>query len=242
MGNNNIPCKTSSMNIFPNFEDEDSILANEETPFPNFEDEDSFRTNEEAPQANENFNNDFNPPNFSYNADDLFEIGSLDLEEDIDEPPDSIRKKLKRLVLKYSLEFINSNIKKKKYTIKKIERNQVKKTKVDFEQIFMYKTLGDIFSSKVSSKYTSIIDHENYNKIRINYLKSKDEKLRNIFNVEFIECLNHFIGKDPKETKEELVGMKTIKDVFFKDEKKKRNLINYGRNYEKQVLQSRARN
>ena len=239
MGNNNIPCKTSSMNIFPNFEDEDSILANKETPFPNFEDEDSFQTNEEAPQANENFNNDFNPPNFSYNADDLFEIGSLDLEEDIDEPPDSIRKKLKRLVLKYSLEFINSNIKKKKYTIKKIERNQVKKTKVDFEQIFMYKTLGDIFSSKVSSKYTSVIDPENYNKIRINYLKSKDEKLRNIFKVEFIECLNHFIGKDPTEV---LVGMKTIEDVFFKDEKEKRNLINYGRVYEEKVLQSRARN
>jgi len=223
MGNNNIPCNASGKNIFPNFEDEDSIL-----------------TNEEAPKANENLNNDFNPRDFSYNVDDLFEIGSIDLEEeDNDERPDSLRKKLKRLVLKYSLEFINSNIKKKKYTIKKIERNQVKKTKVDFEQIFMYKTLGDIFSSKVSSKYTSIIDHENYNKIRINYLKSKDEKLRNIFKVEFIECLNHFIGK---EIKEELVGMKTIEDVFFKDDKKKRNLINYGRVYEEKVLQSRARN
>ena len=36
--------------------------------------------------------------------------------------------------------------------------------------------------------------------------------------------------------------MKTIEDVFFKDEKKKRNLINYARVYEKKVLQSQARN
>ena len=222
MGNNNIHCNTSGKNIFPNFEDEDSIW-----------------TNEEVPKANENLNNDFNPRDFSYNVDDLFEIGSIDLEEDNDERPDSIRKKLKRLVLKYCLEFINANIPKKKYAIKKIESNQVKKTKVDFERMFMYKTLGDIFSSKVSRKYTSVINPENYNKIRINYFKSRDGKLRHIFNLEFIECLNHFIGKD---TKEELAGMKTIEDVFFKDEKKKRNLINYARVYEKKVLQSQARN
>ena len=222
MGNNSIPCNTSGKNNFPNFEDEDSIW-----------------TNEEAPKANENLNNDFNPRDFSYNVDDLFEIGSIDLEEDNDERPDTIRKKLKRLVLKYSLEFINANIPKKKYAIKKIESNQVKKTKVDFEQMFMYKTLGDIFSSKVSRKYTSVINPENYNKIRINYFKSRDGKLRHIFNLEFIECLNHFIGKD---TKEVLAGMKTIEDVFFKDEKKKRNLINYARVYEKKVLQSQARN
>ena len=69
------------------------------------------------------------------------------------------------------MEFINKNITNKKYRIEKIERKQVNNVKVNFEQNFMYKTLGDIFSAKVSSKFTSIIDPENYNKIRIQKLK-----------------------------------------------------------------------
>ena len=47
------------------------------------------------------------------------------------------------------MEFINKNITNKKYRIEKIERKQVNNVKVDFEQNFMYRTLGDIFSAKV---------------------------------------------------------------------------------------------
>ena len=207
-------------------------------PYKFYDDESSIRTNEIIPPLNQNYNNDFIPSNFTYNADNLF-VSSNDVLEEDEERADSLRKKIKRRVLEYSMEFINNNITNKKYRIEKIERKQVEKVKVDFEQNFMYKTLGDIFSAKVSSKLTSIIDPENYNKIRIQKLRSSDEKLRNIFDITFIVCLKHFFGLDIKE---ELIGMRTSEEIRYKTEKEKKDLIHYAKVYEEKVLQSKPRN
>ena len=207
-------------------------------PYKFYDDESSIRTNEIIPPLNKNYNNDFIPSNFTYNADNLF-VSSNEVLEEEEERADSLRKKIKRRVLEYSMEFINKNITNKKYRIEKIERKQVEEVKVDFEQNFMYKTLGDIFSAKVSTKLTSIIDPENYNKIRIHKLRSSDEKLRNIFDVTFIVCLKHFFGQNIKE---ELIGMKTSEEISYKTEKEKKDLINYAKVYEVKVLQSKPRN
>ena len=207
-------------------------------PYKFYDDESSIRTNEIIPPLNQNYNNDFIPSDFTYNADNLFVSSNEVLEED-EERADSLRKKIKRRVLEYSMEFINNNITNKKYRIEKIERKQVNNVKVDFEQNFMYKTLGDIFSARVSSKLTSIIEPENYNKIRIQKLRSSDEKLRNIFDITFIVCLKHFFGQDIKE---ELIGMKTSEEISYKTEKEKKDLINYAKVYEVKVLQSKPRN
>ena len=206
-------------------------------PYKFYDDESSIRTNEIIPPLNQNYNNDFIPSNFTYNADNLF-VSSNDVLEEDEERADSLRKKIKRRVLEYSMEFINKNITNKKYRIEKIERKQVEKVKVDFEQNFMYKTLGDIFSAKVSSKLTSIIDPENYNKIRIQKLRSSNEKLRNIFDITFIACLKHFFGQSIKE---ELIGMRTSEEISYKTEKEKKDLINYAKVYEEKVLQSKSR-
>ena len=207
-------------------------------PYKFYDDESSIRTNEIIPPLNQNYNNDFIPSNFTYNADNLF-VSSNEVLEEEEERADSLRKKIKRRVLEYSMEFINNNITNKKYRIEKIERKQVEKVKVDFEQNFMYKTLGDIFSARVSSKLTSIIDPENYNKIRIQKLRSNDEKLRNIFDITFIVCLKHFFGQSIKE---ELIGMRTSEEISYKTEKEKKDLINYAKVYEEKVLQSKPRN
>ena len=208
-------------------------------PYKFYDDESSIRTNEIIPPLNQNYNNDFFPSNFTYNADNLFASSNEVLEEEDEERADSLRKKIKRRVLEYSMEFINKNITNNKYHIKKIERKQVNNVKVDFEQNFIYRTLGDIFSAKVSSKLTSIIDPENYNKIRIQKLRSSDEKLRNIFDITFIVCLKHFFGQDIKE---ELIGMKTSEEISYKTEKEKKDLINYAKVYEVKVLQFKQRN
>ena len=217
-----------------------------------FEDEQSFQTNGMIPQFDPNDNNGLNPSNLTHNADDIIpnsnefleegsnevleEGSNKDLEEEIGRA-DTLRKKIKRKVLEYSMEFINENITNKKYRIKKIEPKQAENVKVDFEQIFMYKTLGDIFSAKVSSKYTSIIDPENYNKNRIQKLRSSNEKLRNIFDITFIVCLEHFFCKSNKE---ELNGMKTCEDedICYKNKEEKKDIINYGKVYKEKVSQS----
>ena len=220
------------------FEEKNPLLSDP------FEDEQSFQTNGMIPQFDPNYNNGLNPSNLTHNADDIIpnsnefleEGSNKDLEEEIGRA-DTLRKNIKRKVLKYSMEFINENITNKNYRIKKIEPKQVENVKVDFEQIFMYKTLGDIFSAKVSSKYTSIIDPENYNKNRIQKLRSSNEKLRNIFDITFIGCLEHFFCQSNKE---ELNGMKTCEDeeISYKNEEEKKDIINYGKVYKEKVSKS----
>jgi len=228
------------------FEEKNPLLSDP------FEDDQSFQTNGIISQLDPNYNNGLNPINLTHNADDIIpnsnevleEGSNKDLEEGSNKDQeeeigraDTLRKNIKRKVLKYSMKFINENITNKKYRIKKIEPNQVENVKVDFEQIFMYKTLGDIFSAKVSSKYTSITDPENYNKNRIQKLRSSNEKLRNIFDITFIVCLEHFFCKSNKE---ELNGMKTCEDedISYKNKEEQKDIINYGKVYKEKVSQS----
>ena len=57
--------------------------------------------------------------------------------------------------------------------------------KIDEEKIFNQKTLGDILSSKISDKYSTIQDKD-YNKKIIDKIKSCDGELKNIFDITFI--------------------------------------------------------
>jgi len=152
---------------------------------------------------------------------------------------DSLRKKIKGLVLRYSLEFINDKIRNKKDVIKKIKYDQTKNTDITFEKEFMYKTLEEIFSETVQKKYTKTRDPGKYNKKQITKLKSQSMELKIIFNIKFLECLNHFIGESKLE---ELNGMKTFEEATLDLEEKHKNcLIYYAKNYEDNVLRARPR-
>ena len=190
-----------------------------------------------------NHNNDNNNPHefINHNVDEHFENNEEEEEDDDDYVgrPELLRNKLKTRVLGNVLEFINCKIEKKRYKIKKVQCSSTKKKKIDFEKEFMYRTLGDIFSSRVTNLFTSgVIDHENHNKLIIDKLKLKNDKFKKIFDIKYIECLNHFIGKDDNE---ELIGMKTIQETHFEDEKDKKNLINFAKNYEIILLKYRGR-
>ena len=153
--------------------------------------------------------------------------------------PDCLRKKIKHLVLKYALEFINSKIDKKKNKIKNISDAQIKNTLIKFERKFLHKSLGNIFSTSISKKYSRFKDEENFNKNKINELKLLDKDIKNILDIKFNECLNHFICK---KSNEKLNGMKTINQVKFKEEKDKLNLIYYANNYENNLRRANPRN
>ena len=232
MTTNNICLNTSYENFVQSFH---NIFAPNNNYSIYFQpDQDNF-----IPNHNNNniFPNEFSNHNVDENIENIEHI-----EDDDDEGRyDLLRKKLKTHVLKNSLKFINDKIRKKGYKIKikKVESSSIKNQKIDFEKKFMYKTLGDIFSSRVSCKYTSgVKDHEKHNKTKIDKLKSKDDKFKKIFDIKYIECLNHFIGKDYNE---ELIGMKTIQKMDFKNEKEKQRLINFAKDYEIILLKSRAR-
>ena len=152
---------------------------------------------------------------------------------------DCLRKKLKHLVLKNFLSFINKKIKNKNNHIKLLDYSIIEKTTILYEKSFMYKTLGTIFSDKISKKYTSLTEYEreNNNKINIKILKENKE-LKDILDITFIQCLNHYIGK---VSNDKLKGMKTFEQYKSKDENHKRKLKRYGLNYEELVNNSKKR-
>ena len=154
---------------------------------------------------------------------------------------DCLRKKLKGLVLKYAFKFIKGKIKFKDDALKKIEYSQIGKINIKFEKEFLYKTLGEIFSAPISNKYTTIQNRENFNKNRIDRLREKYTELKKIFDVKFIDCLNHFMGIQSLDI---LDGMKIfdgIKTTEKIDKMEELNLKFISEDYEKKILKSKPR-
>ena len=150
---------------------------------------------------------------------------------------DFSRRKLKILVINNVFQFIREKIK-GKYQLYKIAHKYKKELKIDEEKIFNQKTLGDILSSKISDKYSTIQDKD-YNKKIIDKIKSYDGELKNIFDITFIKCLNHFIEKEKIDL---LEGMNTFSQVKFEDEDEKEYIRYIGENYEDELDKRNSRN
>lgn len=102
------------------------------------------------------------------------------------------------------------------------------------ERKFIQKTLGEIFSDEVSSKYTTIKNKKTFNKDIITKIKEKGKNIEliNIFNVKFIDCLNHFMGFKKLEP---LTNMTKFNDIIFTDNIDKGNLLYYSKHYEELI-------
>ena len=141
---------------------------------------------------------------------------------------DYARRILKTLVLKNAFKFIKGKVKYKYQLLKKISYDVMKEKPIIEERKFINKTLGEIFSNKVSRKYTTIRDKDNFNQKKIDEMKKSNNELKDIFNIEFIDCLNHFMGHEKSEL---LSGMTEFKDIILDDEIGKNNLLYYSKNY-----------
>lgn len=153
---------------------------------------------------------------------------------------DNIIKRLKNNICNLILQFLNSEIKKsfndEKMLLKKINPKQSKINKADENKSFIYKTLKDIYSNNLSNKYKNF-DLE-YNKKIIDKLITENNleinaKFTNLFNLTFIQCIDHLIGNIKIK---ELEGMETLSQFVEKyfdgeesqyKEKLKETIINY---------------
>ena len=158
---------------------------------------------------------------------------------------DNLRRKVKHLVLKNVFDFINEKIKSMYSGINKgiftkqlltINQKQISDATILFNKKFLEKPLKDIFSVEISKRYTNYL--ESHNKNLINFLMNEEEDenkrvyFNNLFNLKFIECLEHFRGTADYI---HLEGMKTfdeIKDDFSKDKNYLDVLTNYVEEYE----------
>ena len=152
-----------------------------------------------------------------------------------------INKKIKIL---YSNE--SPNILKKKQLLK-LSQKSAERSKVEYNKIFIYKTLGEIFSEDVSTRYSRFNINHNKNLID-NLLNEKDEKKRitfqKIFKLTFLDCLKHFRGN---VFIEELDGMKKFDDYLnetdfgYNSDEYKKILKIFINNYEKIVMEKNPR-
>ena len=159
---------------------------------------------------------------------------------------DNIRRKIKNLVLNYTLKFINIKIKDiYKGNIgngvirKEIVplNNSIKyDTTIEHNKIFINKTLKEIFSENISSRFKSYY-FPNRNDIIINrLLNDKDENKRlffqRLFNIRFIQCVEAFSGVDNCEELKGFIKFDDIKKYFDDESKYIDKLKYYLRNFE----------
>lgn len=106
----------------------------------------------------------------------------------------------------------------------------------------MHKSLKDIFSLDINRKYTDFC--KEYNRELVNrLLNEKDVEKRiifeKIFNLNFMECMDHFTEKKKIN---ELDGLKTLDDIFQNFESNYyKSIKHYALNYEDNVGRRKSR-
>ena len=167
---------------------------------------------------------------------------------------DNLIKKCKHLVLDTAFNFINDKINEifegkigQGIFIRKlllINQKHKSESSIQYNKDFLQKTLGEIFSEKISSRYTK--HNPDHNCFLIKALTSdKNEKnnyyFKKLFNITFIDCLEHFIGIKKVEELEGLDTFENIKKKYEDDADYLKSLKFCIMNYEKIINNKRTR-
>lgn len=115
---------------------------------------------------------------------------------------DNILRKIKSWVISGIIKFINKkleevnkNSKKNKLKLYTISKEQSYNTKIDYNKKLLGIKIGDILSDKVSMK-TKIKDLEHNENIIKQIKEEKYDNIIEILNLTFLECFNHYFGKE----------------------------------------------
>ena len=125
-----------------------------------------------------------------------------------------------------------------------INNKQKSNVLIKFNKLFLNKSIGDIFSENISTKYTNYPLSHNKDLIQ-NLLNDEDTNRKkyfnNLFKLTFLDCLKHFRGS---EQIKELIGLKTfdsIKTDFEDDEDYLKTLHYHIMNFENIINNKRAK-
>ena len=169
------------------------------------------------------------------------------------ESGDNIIRKIKSCLLNYLRIFINffiygiyhGNTGEGKYKKEILKINQEQIINDKNNKKFIKKTLKEIFSYKLSGKYSNFDCEHNKKIIEILLNESdnkKKEEFQNLFGLTFLDCLNHFSGIKLLPI---LKGMKSLKDFCKKFENEQTyldSLKDYCLNFEQIIMNKKSRN
>jgi len=168
---------------------------------------------------------------------------------------DNLTRECKHLVIENIIKFINEKIYIAydgnigdglfKKVILKLNQNQKKEAKVEFNKLFMRKTLREILSENITKRIKYY--KEDHNKQVINsIIEEKKDIFESLFNLTFLECVEHFIGN--KEIKElnGLTLFSEVKEQILKKHKKDgesyyKNLEFFMKEFEKKIDNARPK-
>lgn len=167
---------------------------------------------------------------------------------------DNLRRKCKKLIISNALNFINDQIKKVynnnigkgiyKKELYKIDNYQQYEINIKFDQKLLNKTLGEIFSWKISGKFTNFLPNHNQIIIQI-LLNEKDEKKKSIFQklfkVTFLQCVKQFIGVDTFEELEGFTSFYELKEISEEEPEYKKALKYYFLQFEDRIKNAKER-
>ena len=80
----------------------------------------------------------------------------------------------------------------------------------------MCKTLKDIFSEKITTKI-KFLDGDHNKKLIENLLEEKKDKFEKLFNISFIECVDHFIENKQIEELNGLTLFSELKEQILNE-------------------------
>ena len=135
-----------------------------------------------------------------------------------------------------------------------INKQQVAITNIDYNQKFIKKTIGTILSDTISTRFTNY--RPKHNEELIKRLKKEENKnireyFEKLFNLTFLDCVDHFIGNEKLEILEGMTLFEEMKDdhaqlekrnIDLNDESYLENLKYYFENYESILKAKKSRN
>lgn len=158
---------------------------------------------------------------------------------------DNLRRKVKHLVIKSAMDFINKkiyslyrgnighNILKKEFLI--LNKKQKSNANVEDNKAFLNKSIGDILSDKISEKYTNF--DKDHNKELVAILKNENDLnikvyFNNFFNLTFLQCLEHYRGSKSFDELNGIICFDEVKKKINDEEDYIKILEKYVKNYE----------
>ena len=168
---------------------------------------------------------------------------------------DNLKRECKHLVIENVIKFINNKIYEvykgdigQGLAIKKLFKlNQTQKVNADvqFNKLFITKTLKEILSQDITKKF-KFYDYNHNKKVIENILSGKKEEFEKIFNTTFIDCVKHFIGEKEIEEFQGLTLFCELKEEIIKKHEKDgesyyENLKLFLKGFENKITRAKSR-
>ena len=169
---------------------------------------------------------------------------------------DNSRRKIKRIIISKLHEFINKKIEEKydgnigegmnKKKLMKLCQDQISNASVKFNQEFLFKSLEEIFSEKISGRITNYTEDRN-KEIVFELINEPNTEISNyfkgLFKLNFKTCLEYFRDEIDNEYLEGFIKFKELKNEYIEAEGKDYidHIEVYLKNYEKILKNKKPR-